>query len=918
MPVGPATPQASVVPIAFQQPQQQPPPPPPPPPQVDPNTAQPLPQAPQMPVPTYPPQAQPAPTPVLPPPQAQPAPPPPPVVVPPAAPKKSPPVLLQPRSSREFELKPILLDNGEKAYVVSGGVVVSVGDPKVKATYVEMEADYVVFWMSGKGNPQRLLQVSDEDGPAQTEQDRPNEFFLAGNVEIRQATVKTTLVNGAPRDAVESHVIRANEVYYDTKRSVALALQADLELEQATVPDPLHLRGPEIQQLSPDQFKVIRSEVFASKLPSDPELKVFVAHGTVEKRRVIRRTIFGIPFVDKETGGPEFVDQQLFKGTNVVFSLEDIPVFWLPYVQGDANDPLGPFRNFGFGYNRVYGFQFYTTWNLYDLLGVQPIPYTHLHYFLDYLTARGPGTGISFDYNGADLFGIPGRHAATVNAYTIYDTGPDIIGGPRGDPYVPHQSWRGRFTPKLNMQDMPDGFSAQIRGSYISDMNYLEQFFQREWITDPNQETSIYLKQQQGNWAWSVLTEARTRNWITETNWLPKADGYLIGQSFFDLFTYSAHASAGYGVLQPTDRFAYAFEITDQYDQTGRLDLMQQVDLPLSLGFLKLVPYGVFDLAYYSRDLEGDQRGRVYFGGGARANIPLSRLYPEAQSELLNVNGIFHKMEFNANFYAAHSNTPYTLLPQLDRLNDDASDQAVRDLHPYLPQVNPNNIAILSSPYTDPQLYAVRRLFLNNVDTLDTVEALQLDWRQRWQTKRGYPGQQHVVDWLTLDLSATYFPEPDRVNFGKNWAFLEYDLVWNVGDRTAIVSSGWYDPIPDGARVTSVGVYTSRPDNTSFSLSYRQIDPLLSKAVTASINYIFSPKYMLTATATYDFGINVETTSLYLTRTGSDLQMSFGLTYNSVLTTVGFTFMLVPNLLPANLRSPGTGGFGTSTFASGR
>ena len=63
-----------------------------------------------------------------------------------------------------------------------------IGGVPVKATYVEMEADYVVFWMSAKSNPQQLLQVS--DGDEQPEQERPNEFYLAGNVEIRQTNMK--------------------------------------------------------------------------------------------------------------------------------------------------------------------------------------------------------------------------------------------------------------------------------------------------------------------------------------------------------------------------------------------------------------------------------------------------------------------------------------------------------------------------------------------------------------------------------------------------------------------------------------------------------------------------------------------------------------------------------------------------------
>jgi hypothetical protein len=58
------------------------------------------------------------------------------------------------------------------------------------------------------------------------------------------------------------------------------------------------------------------------------------------------------------------------------------------------------------------------------------------------------------------------------------------------------------------------------------------------------------------------------------------------------------------------------------------------------------------------------------------------------------------------------------------------------------------------------------------VDTLDSIEVLQLNARQRWQTKRGYPGMQHIVDWMVLELSGSYLPREDRDNFGEPLAFL--------------------------------------------------------------------------------------------------------------------------------------------------
>jgi hypothetical protein len=183
---------------------------------------------------------------------------------------------------------------------------------------------------------------------------------------------------------------------------------------------------------------------------------------------------------------------------------------------------------------------------------------------------------------------------------------------------------------------------------------------------------------------------------------------------------------------------------------------------------------------------------------------------------------------------------------------------------------------------------------------------LQADVRQRWQTKRGYPGMEHVVDYLTLDVSASFFPHPDRDNFGNSVAFLEYDSTWNVGDRTAIVSTGWIDPFPNGARVSTIGIFLNRPDRTNFFLGFRYIDPIDSRALTAASTYIFSPKYAITASTTYDFGNNQAlANSLIITRIGTDLTMSVGFTYNALLNNFGFTMEIVPNVVAASRRNMG-------------
>jgi hypothetical protein len=361
--------------------------------------------------------------------------------------------------------------------------------------------------------------------------------------------------------------------------------------------------------------------------------------------------------------------------------------------------------------------------------------------------------------------------------------------------------------------------------------------------------------------------------------------------------------------------------VTDRNDSTFRGSWMQEAQVPFYLGPLKLLPYGRAELTQYSNDLSGNAIGRAWGAAGARASIPFTQLYPTVQSELWNLNGINHKIVVGANYFYAYTNQPYTRFPQLDRLNDDATNQALRDIRPYQLLFNPNavfgnhGLSLIFSPYFNtPQTYAIRRGLFDRIDTLSTVEELQVDVRQRWQTKRGFPGYQHIVDWMTLDTSAYYFPAANRDNFGHPFAFLQYDWLWNIGDRTALNSTGWTDPFPGGVKVWTVGGYFNRPDRTNFYLGYRMIDPLQVRAVTAAVSYVFSAKYAATASSTYDFGTNLAlSNNLMFTRMGSDLQVSLGFSYNALQNNFGVLFNIVPNLLPSNRAMGPVGSSGTSS-----
>jgi len=827
---------------------------------------------------------------------------------------------IKPRSSQPLQIEAKPQADGETAWIVTSGVILTVRNPTNKMGIIDMEADRLVVWT--KGSPGSVMGNMKAQG--ETKHSQETEFYLSGHVEIRNKGAKDT------------QVLRADEVYYDVGRNVAVALRSTMEIQQPRLPYPLNVQADQIIQLNPKLFETGHTVIFASSLPSDPGLKITVSSATLEDLDTPRRNIFGWVIKDAKTGEPVTQTEKIFRGRNMVLSIEGVPVFYLPFIQTDPQDPLGPLDGIAFNYNKIFGYQFFTTWNVYDLIGMTPVPGTKWQLDVDYLSLRGPALGTNYQYSGKDMFfGIPGQYDGGIKAYGVDDGHKDIIGGSRGTEQfvsppgslgtpnfqelpIHHPELRGRFTDFLNVQQLPDGFYFQAQFLALSDKNFLEQYFNYEYNNNPIQQTFVDVGQRTGNFAWSAYAQVRDRDWVTETNQLPRLDGFLIGQKFFDLVTYNAHADVGFYQLLPTHVPPPAYFPTDVNVNTGRFDLWQEASLPFTLGAFKIAPYVVFDPTYYTEDVNNNDVFRVYGAGGIRASVPLSKLYPDVQSDFFNVNGIYHKIVLSGNYYYAYSNTGLNQLPQLDRLNDDATDQALRNLAGGIQnQINPlNSVNLVNNPLFNPQFYALRRLLDNTPDTLQSMDILQLDLRQRWQTKRGFPGNEHVVDWMTLDLGMSIYPQANRDNFGETVGILNYDWVWNIGDSTSLVSNGWMDPEGGGPRVFTIGGNLMRPDRTNVYLGYRQIDPVNSKAIIGNISYALSAKYFLVASTIYDFGVHTQVNSLALTRIGTDLQMSLGFSYNSILNTIGVNFAIVPNLF-ANRMAIGAMGAPSSSGGLG-
>src|SRR5205085_2422836 len=162
-------------------------------------------------------------------------------------------IRIAPRTGRRFEMESVADQN---AILVTGGIILNISNVD-KFGILDIEADNLVIW--ARGDPQQFFQKLQS---GQGESTRESEFFLSGNVVLR-ATVDH-----------EERILRADQLYYDVGRNVAVAVSADVEFRDKMFPESLHFKADEVFQIGPDEFRAVKAEVFSSRLPSDPGLKI--------------------------------------------------------------------------------------------------------------------------------------------------------------------------------------------------------------------------------------------------------------------------------------------------------------------------------------------------------------------------------------------------------------------------------------------------------------------------------------------------------------------------------------------------------------------------------------------------------------------------------------------------------------------
>ncbi|MBN1796678.1 MAG: hypothetical protein JW804_08395 [Sedimentisphaerales bacterium] len=551
------------------------------------------------------------------------------------------------------------------------------------------------------------------------------------------------------------------------------------------------------------------------------------------------------------------VDEQLDKLSDASYEAElrDVDfkygkttLLHLSHMRSNMQQPDTPLHSVRAGYGKTFGASVETRWFLARMLGMEESPGTKSEFMLDYYGKKGIGTGIEIEYTREDHFG-------SMMGYIIDDHGEDRLGRNRTrKDLAPPRDFRGRFRWQ-HRQFLDDGWQLSMGVDYSSDEHFIEQYFRDEFSLS-RRETYAHLKKSQDNWAVSILAKGRINDFYEELEELPSAEFHWTGQSLFDdMFTLYSDTQASH--LRQRIGNEHMISITEK--PFTFISHRTELDMPIWAKPFKIVPFVAGSIGYDDRSgfqrtlVDGTGMGSVGANcnwiaeAGMRINTQLWKVYPNVKSRLWDLDQLRHIIE-----------------PHVTVVTFAESNVEVRQR-----------------------------------------DAFNIGVAQRWQTKRGPAEEKRTVDWMRLDMEATFVkdnagasdagPGPDRFIwnkpivplrvlsapeifngdlqaglptyefYGPRRDYFATDYIWRVSDTTAVLSDFHYDIRSGVVDQLNAGFSRLVWPNLSYYVGSRYLrrTSILgekgSQAFTFAATYQMDPRYTLIVAQQMDldYGANV-------------------------------------------------------------
>ena len=691
--------------------------------------------------------------------------------------------------------------------------------------------------------------------------------------------------------------------------SAAILTDAVIHTLEPKINIPIVIRAGVVRQLSQGEYKAQNAELTTSSF-------AVPSYSVRSSTAYIRQ----MPTFD-----PRYGNRTTFVADNAVFSLFHVPLFWLPQASGSMTDRGSALRNIEIGSSKNNGFGVRTELGLFETLGLLPPENVDSSVNADYFTDRGPAFGLNVKYQGGFITENtrqPWDFQGDFKGYMLPDdTGTDKLGKDRrniGPDEPTRNPLRGAFQFE-HQHFFPDDWQLQFRFGLVSDPTFLEYWQEGVFDSDLPHNFETYLKKQHDTEAFTLLVEFQPNDFVTtagqlqevtppldptnvgashpfEVEHIPEVGYYRIGDSFgddnqFDFFSANTAGILHYQVSDP-NLSNWGFRSPNAKNgtpavtpglpnigQTGvtnkdvvRGDFRQEIDYPFQVDRFKVSPYVLGRLTSYSESVDGGTLNRLYGGAGVRMSTAFWKVDDTARSELFDIHRLRHVVEPELNLFAGVENK--------DR----------------------NDVFIYDEP----------------VDQLWDISAMQLALRQRWQTKRGGPGNWRSVDFFTLnvelnlfanepkgdlppkDFRGLFFNEEPEASIPRN--SINADALWRISDTTVVLSDIEQNLDENRLATTSVGLAVQRDIRMQYFLGLRYIGPLDSTIASVLMNYQISPKYAVLLAYSFNFAEHqTEQESIQLTRHFDRFYMTFTFFHDNIENNSGFRFGLFPEGLGGNV-----------------
>jgi hypothetical protein len=363
-------------------------------------------------------------------------------------------------------------------------------------------------------------------------------------------------------------------------------------------------------------------------------------------------------------------------------------------------------------------------------------------------------------------------------------------------------------------QYLEDDWQVSFELSYITDRNFLEEFFESEFDNGKEQETLLYFKRQRDNWAATGLFQWRILDWLTQTESLPDLGLWWMGPS--PLGRGALYSENRFGVVRYRPREQTLREFLDDghvesSGTTARGDTRQEVDYPLDLGPFRVVPFASGRLTAWDQTVSTGSAWRIFGSYGLRGSLYLTKVYPDLESTFWDIQGIRHISKLDFTVWASHTNV----------------DSHV--LHP----------------------------FTEGVETIDEIDGVVVGLRNRFQTKRGPEDDRRTVDVVTTEWEVGLFNDATGERTTNGYAsytrpedsiarnYMAHSIIWRINDRTALVTESNTDLNDLDTAIFNLSYVVERSPRLSYLIGYRFILETDSHLLAFDLNYRMTEKHSI-------------------------------------------------------------------------